>query len=334
MKTNRIGLYGGTFNPIHYGHLNSIEAVAEKLELDKVYVVPTSQNPLKTKTEGPTAEERLAMAEIAIGTLGSETIEVSDIEVKRGGDSFTVDTLAELSDSDSEMFLILGGDNIHSFHQWKNFDDIIEKTHLVFTSRPGSELPKTERGLPSWLKDRLADFDYDNGLFKSGKTLNFVQLDDVDISATEIRRHARRGLDVRKFTPPQVDDYIKEHQIYDRVGKKIPDFIQFTKECAKILDDKGAINIQAFDVTNIEQPTDYTIVCSGTSSRHVLALVDYVSQGIKDEYGVYPQGLEGMQDARWVVVDYGGLMIHVFYDFIRDEYQIEDLWREAKRIEL
>ena len=94
------------------------------------------------------------------------------------------------------------------------------------------------------------------------------------------------------------------------------------------------INIQAFDVTNIEQPTDFTIVCSGTSSRHVLSLMDYVSQGVKDEFGVYPQGLEGTEDGRWVIVDYGGLMVHIFYDFIRNEYQIEDLWREGKRIEL
>lgn len=336
MANEKIGLFGGTFNPIHYGHLNSMESVAEKLKLDKVLVIPACQNPLRAKTEGPTPQERLQMAKLAVGTLDGDLIQVSDNEIKRGGDSYTIDTLKELSKehASADFFLIIGGDNLNSFDGWKDFEDIISMSNIVFTSRPGNELPKTERRLPSWLKDRLGDFDLNTGLFKTGKTLHFVQLDDVDISSTEIRRHARRGLDVRKYTHPVVDDYIKEHQIYDRVGKKIPDFVEFTKYCAKILDDKGAINIQAFDVSKIEQPTDYTIVCSGTSSRHVLSLMDYVSHGVKDDFGVYPQGLEGNQDGRWVIVDYGGLMIHIFYDFIRNEYQLEDLWREGKRIEL
>ena len=190
----KIGIFGGTFNPVHYGHLNSIEFVLDKLGLDQAMVIPTSQNPMRSPTEGPTPDERLMMTQLGVKSLNNERIEVSPIEVARGGHSFTIDTLKELTEKHSgdEFFLILGGDNIHYFDKWKEFEGILELANIAFTTRPGYELPRSQAKMPTWLRDRLDDYENGMGIFKTGKSLQFVQLKDVDISSTEVRRLARR----------------------------------------------------------------------------------------------------------------------------------------------
>lgn len=338
LNKEKIGIFGGTFDPIHYGHLNSIETVLSRMELDRVIIVPTSQNPLKDKVEGPSPQERFQMVQLALPYLNDwkDFVSVSDIEIQSGGPSYTIETLRAIAQEypDAELFLILGADQLEDFDRWKNFDKILEIANLIVTSRPGKKLPSRLEHLPTWLFDRVDALDGFFGTLKTGKTLQMLQMKDLDISATEVRSLARRGMDISNFTPQIVAKYVTDNVLYDRVGEKIKDFTDFTKFCAGILTSKGAINVQAYDVHTLDQPTDFTIVCSGTSSRHVGSMIDSIAHAVKEEYGVYPQGKEGMQDGRWAILDYGGLMVHIFYDFVRNEYRLEELWRNGKRIEL
>lgn len=336
--TKKIGVFGGTFNPIHFGHLNSIETVFSRMDLDEIIIVPTSQNPLKEEIEGPTPDERLQMLKLALPVLNDwqEFIQISEVELKSKGPSYTVDTLAKIQkeNKDAELFLILGADQLEYFDRWRDYEKILTQANLVVTSRPGKKLPSRMEQLPSWLHKQIDALDGFFGTLKSGKTVQMLQLKDLDISATEIRSIARRGLDITKFTPSPVAEYVVMENLYDRIGEKIPDFTEFTKFCAGVLVAKGGINVQAYDVQELEQPTDFTVVASGTSSRHVLSMLESLSQAVKEKYGVYPLGREGHQEGRWAVLDYGSLMIHIFYDFVRNEYRLEDLWRNGKRINL
>jgi len=332
----RIGIFGGTFDPIHYGHLNSIESILTRLDLDRVIVVPANQNPLKDMVEGPTPRERFQMVQLAMPSLNDwrDFVQVSDFEIEQGGASYTIDTLKHIQSEypEAELNLIMGIDQLADFDRWKSFEKILEIANLVVTSRPGVKLPSRLEQLPTWLFERIDVLDGFFGTLKSGKTVQMVQMKDMDISSTEVRSLARRGLDISKFTPLAVANYATQHKLYDKVGQKIQNFTEFTKFCASILNGKGAINIQAYDVQTLEQPTDFTIVGSGPSSRHVISMADSLSSAVKERYGVYPQGKESMTDGRWAIIDYGGLMIHLFYDFVRNEYRLEDLWKNGKRI--
>lgn len=334
----KVGVFGGTFNPIHYGHLNSVETVRERLALKKVILVPNYQNPLREKVEGPTPEERMEMVQLMLPQLNQngEYFEVSNVEVKRKSPSYTIETLVDLQKQipGADLHLIIGMDQLPQFDQWKDFDKILRCAQLVVTSRPGSDFPLMKEDLPTWLVDRLKSFRNGKGTLKSGKKVVFVELTDMDISGTEIRQRLRRGGDVSKYTPTMIADYVNEHGIYNRLGAKVQDYGKFTEFCASILKEKGGLNVVGFDLREMEQPAEYSLVSSGTSSRHTAALAEYVSKAVRDEFGVYPQAREGVQEARWIVLDYGQLIIHLFYDYVRNEYRLEDLWRDGRRMEL
>lgn len=85
---------------------------------------------------------------------------------------------------------------------------------------------------------------------------------------------------------------------------------------------------------NLVSPTEFSLIASGTSTRHAVSLAENLIQAVKEEYGAYPQSLEGITEGRWVLVDYGSLIVHVFYDFARQEYQLEQLWKEGKEVQL
>ena len=117
----KIGIFGGSFNPPHNGHVNSLTTVQKKMGFDLIHIIPNSQNPLKIPTDGPATEHRLEMAKQAFNSYG-EKFHVNDMELKRGGKSYTIDTVNELlkKHKSSELFLIIGSDNFESFSEWKD----------------------------------------------------------------------------------------------------------------------------------------------------------------------------------------------------------------------
>lgn len=320
--------------------MSSLETVLHAAELEHILVVPAAQNPLRQNVEGASPEARVEMVKIATDILNQNFEQpkfiVRDDEIKRGGPSYTIDTLKALKKEQpkSDFYLIVGADLLQNFSQWKDYAQILKVANLIVTTRPGISLPFDKSEMPDWLRPLVKSFKGDKGVLTTGKKILYVKLQDVVVSSTEIRRRVRNKENVASYTPSPIAEYIAQNKLYDGSTVKIGDFEAFTRFCAKILDSKGALGISGYDLREMQQPAEFTIAASGTSTRHAKALAEHVIKEVKEEYGAYPQGTEGMQEGRWIVVDYGALMIHLFYDFVRNEYRIEDLWREARRMSL
>lgn len=331
----KIGIFGGSFNPPHLGHLNSLQTVLKKAGLGKIHVIPAAQSPLKMKIEGPTAEQRLEMTKIAVSSWGEQFF-VDDQEVKRGGISYTIDTVSALHKQyrAEDLFLIVGMDKFDELEQWKDFSKLIKETNIIVTSRPGFEFPHSVEDLPEKIQKECADFDFNFIELKSGRNIQFINLQDVELSATDLRKWLRTGKNVEKYLPLGVENYIKAHKLYQNLGKRIGDFEKFTSFCANILFAKKGIQVRGFDLRSMSAPSEFSLIASGTSTRHTSSLAENVADAVKEEYNVYPQSIEGVDEGRWVVLDYGSLIIHVFYDFVRQEYSLERIWKDGRDMNL
>jgi nicotinate-nucleotide adenylyltransferase len=198
----KIGLFGGTFDPIHWGHLRSAEEVREAFRLERIVFIPTSIQPLKNSA-ATRAADRLAMARLA--TADNRAFMVSDAEVKRPGKSFTIDTLRAFSRMDA--FRDIG--------RWKDFKELFRLAHFIVTSRPGCRERFGAALLPVAARKSFC-YDRARRLFRheSGTRLYFLKLTDIAISASEIRARVRTGRSVRYLVPAQVERYIKRRGLY------------------------------------------------------------------------------------------------------------------------
>lgn len=331
----KIGILGGSFNPPHFGHLNVARTVKEKAGLNELRVVPSAKNPLKTKIDGPSAEERLDLTRIAISDLGPGYV-VDDREVKRGKTSYTIQTLEEIKaeQPNDELYLIIGMDLLNEFEEWKDWKKILDIANLVVVSRPGFELPRTQDDLPEFLHPLITDQDFNFMTLKSGKEIQFLQMKDVEVSATDLRKWLRSGRSVEKYLPLGVELKIKNAGLYAPLKDKIGDYEEFAKFVADVLFERKAIGVRGFDLRPMTAPSEFAVICSATSTRHATALAEAVADAVKLEFNVYPQSLEGADEGRWVLVDYGSLIVHVFYDYIRQEYSLENLWAQGKDLKL
>lgn len=327
----RVGIFGGSFNPPHNGHLNSIHTVAKKLSLQKVHVVPAAQNPLKTPVEGPTPQQRLELTRQAFSQYGEQFF-VDDQEINRGGNSYTIDTIKNLRQEvgADDLFLIVGADKFEELNQWKDYKKILSEVNLVVTTRPGYDVPETQEELPEYLRDLVAEFDFNFIELTTGRNIQFITLKDIELSSSELRKSLRNGRPVEKHIPLAVESYIREHKLYRHIGDRIGDYKKFTEFAANVLFSRKGINVRGYDLTSISSPSEYTLIASGTSTRHAASLAENVIAAVKEEFNVLPQSVEGIDEGRWVLVDYGSLIIHLFYDFVRQEYSLENLWREGK----
>ncbi len=196
--TARIGILGGTFDPIHYGHLAIAEEVRIALALDRVLFVPAAYQPLKAHRPGADAQHRLAMAQLACAT--NAFFNVSDAEITRPGPSYTVTTLQTLHAMNmGELFFILGADALNDLPRWREAARIPELTNVVAVERPGAsfDMESLFTALPT-LRERLT-------------TLDGPQL---DISSSELRRRVIDKRPLRYLVPDAVVDYITEHGLY------------------------------------------------------------------------------------------------------------------------
>jgi nicotinate-nucleotide adenylyltransferase len=198
----RVGVLGGTFDPIHAGHLGAAEAAMECARLDQVLLVSASQPPHRPAAIAP-AEHRLAMCRLAIE--GDSRFAVSDAEVRRPGPSFTVDTLVELHrlEPQNELFLILGWDAAAMFRSWRRPEQVRELASIVVVARPGTASPS-----PAALASA--------GLDGPGVVLCLEHTPAV--SGSEIRRDIAAGRSISGSVPPAVERYIAANHLYARSG--------------------------------------------------------------------------------------------------------------------
>jgi nicotinate-nucleotide adenylyltransferase len=332
---SRIGIFGGTFNPLHMAHLNCITTVRSRLKLDKIMVVPAARNPNKSPVEGPSDEQRLAMLDRGLAEY-KDFVETDEQEIRRGGFSYSVDTVANYARTvpPENLYLIIGLDQFEEFDKWKDYERILTLANLVVVTRPGHSLPYTAADLPERLQKLVADFDRQFIQLETGRSIEFIRLQDLDISSTEVRKRLRTNRNVDAQLSIAVEEYIREQGIYAPIGPKVGDFEKFTNFCAQALYSKKAINVQGFDLRKIEGATEFSLIASGTSTRHASSLADAVQKAVKEEFNVFPMSVEGISEGRWVLLDYGSLIVHVFYDFVRQEYRLEDLWKTGQNLGL
>jgi nicotinate-nucleotide adenylyltransferase len=210
----RVGILGGTFNPIHLGHLRSAEEVREALNLDLVYFVPTAVPPHKSAEGLAPSEHRLAMVKLA--TKGNRHFMVSDAEVRRAGRSYTIDTVRHFIATlraPCTLFLLMGADAFAELETWKDAEELTRLCSIVVHNRPARSGAASPASLAA-----LDRFGYikkdDEYVHPSGQTLSFVDTTILPISATLIREKLRHHRSVRYLTPGDVVDYIARHGLY------------------------------------------------------------------------------------------------------------------------
>ncbi len=329
------GIFGGSFNPPHMGHIQVMTEVQKKFGLDVIHVIPSNQNPLKVSLEGPTSLQRLKMTELAVESFGGQFI-ADDREIKRGGPSYTIDTLTEMANEfpGDSLHLILGADLFEQLNQWKNYAQLFELANILVVSRPGYELPHDADELPKWLQKHVADYDFNFAELTTGKSIQFMTIKPFDVSSTQLRKILRTNRPADQFLPLTTEKYAKENKIYQSKGKNVGDFVGFTQFCAQSLFDKKVIQLQGYDIKDISSTTEFVLVGSGSSTKHASSMAENLMRFVKDEYQLSPYHVEGLEEGRWVILDYGSLMIHLFYDYVRQEYRLEELWKNAKNLNL
>lgn len=202
-----IGVLGGTFDPIHSGHLIVAEQARLKLDLSRVIFIPAGEPWLKLDRDITPAQHRVEMVRLAIA--GNPYFELSTIEVERPGLSYSVDTIAILREqlgSACNLFFLLGWDSLAELPRWKEPARLIQMCRLVAVTRPGFSRPDLQA------MEALVP-----GV--SGNVL-WLDIPPVDISSSEIRRRIAHGLPIRDLVPPKVADYIEEHQLYRDTGMR------------------------------------------------------------------------------------------------------------------
>jgi len=329
------GIFGGTFNPIHKGHINSLLTVKSALRLDKIFIVPTYRTPLRNQEDYTSPRNRYEMVKLAIEHLGKEYV-CSNVELLRKGISYTIDTIEELQrkNREDDFYLIIGADQFLEFEHWHQYGSILQKANLVVTSRPGNEVSSAVGAWPQKIASMVAHKKGDIIELMSGKKIVWVQLKDINVSASEIRRRLRTGAPVKEMLTKEVEHYISQHDLYRSRADRISDFSELLRFCAQALADKKAFDIMAKDMTGLTKPVEYTLVCSATSRKHAASLAENLMDSVKEQFNVYPQYMEGLDEGQWVVLDYGSLMVHIFYDFVRMEYKLEEIWKQAQDFKL
>jgi nicotinate-nucleotide adenylyltransferase len=213
----KIGLFGGTFDPIHWGHLRSAEEVSETFGLDRVYFVPAAMPPHKRGQTTTPARDRLQMVRLAVAK--NPKFSVSTAEIARAGVSYSIDTIREFAanlDQSDSLYFIIGLDAFREIRTWKDFAGIFPLCNFIVTSRPGSKEKDPLRGTGVAVKKLFCyDFKRKNYRHESGMRVYFNELTDIAISASEIRALVKEGKSIRYLVPSEVEKYIKQRGLYN-----------------------------------------------------------------------------------------------------------------------
>jgi nicotinate-nucleotide adenylyltransferase len=199
----KIGIFGGSFDPIHNGHLLLAECAREQLNLDQVWFVPAAVAPHKQDRQAVSAKQRIEMLELAIA--GNEAFRVSTVEIDRGGVSYTVDTLLAIKEQmpEAELFLLMGADSLRDLLTWREPARICELASPVVSGRPGSPHP---------------DFSVIAHLLSPARLLELnslrLEMPLVEFSSTDLRQRAQTGQSLRYRLPRAVEQYILAQGLY------------------------------------------------------------------------------------------------------------------------
>lgn len=348
-----LGILGGTFDPVHVGHLALARHALDVLDLERVLFVPNANPPHKEDQPVTAASEREAMVRLAIAD--EPRLVLSRVELEREGPSYAVDTVAEIagqsrSEGRPEPWFILSAEAFAEFDMWRDPERILEMCRLAVAPRAGAEVSLSEAMVATFpgFEERIT--------FLSGPM--------VDVASTDIRELVATGQAIDALVPALVAERIRDHDLYKRsdademtegpdprnaarpglpttrpesgivaTGVAMPDAVDadvlaLAHRIVEAASDKKAADIVLLDVRSQTTMTDYFVLCSGASDRQLGAIADGIIVAAK-ESGIPPVSREGDANSHWLLVDFGGVIVHVMSAPEREFYQLEKLWSEA-----
>jgi nicotinate-nucleotide adenylyltransferase len=203
--TERIGIYGGTFSPIHSGHVRAALAFLKSMELDRLYVIPTASPPHKSEVAGANSKDRLEMVRLAFSDVADRRIEVSDFEIKREGKSYSIYTLEHFSKPGREIFMLVGTDMFLTLHEWYRAEDIFRIARIVLMRR------EHDNSLLSAINEKIQEYKE-----KYGANISIIDVPPLEISSTRLREMLQNGDPVDGLIPDNVIKYITDNNLYGR----------------------------------------------------------------------------------------------------------------------
>ena len=218
-----IGLFGGTFDPIHRGHIRAASEVQKNFNLDHIFLIPAALPPHKTPAAVASADDRLAMIRLAIGDRSGIT--VSDVELQRSGPSYTIDTVTHFKGTqpdDASVFLIMGLDAFLEIDTWKSYRELLEQIPLIIMGRPQRPHQSVQQGwkiLQEYLTFKIAA-DYlfsetQKAFISEGRQPVYVcDVQALDISSTQIRQAVKQNQSIGNWVPAPVAEYIHQKGLY------------------------------------------------------------------------------------------------------------------------
>ena len=197
----RVGIYGGTFSPVHNGHVAAARAFMEQMWLDILYIIPTGVTPHKIMKGDASARDRLEMCRLAFA--GMEGVIVSDLEMRREGKSYTVDTLRELYDPDGRLFLLMGTDMLLTLDKWREPEEIFRLCYPVYIRR------EEDGALDAAIVEKIKSYQE-----KYGKVVRRIVAPAIEISSTDVRAAVAEGFPIEGAVPSSVAAYIRDRGLY------------------------------------------------------------------------------------------------------------------------
>ena len=222
-KQNKVGLFGGTFDPILYGHLRAAEEITQILNLSKIYFIPSAIPPHKEENNITPAHARLQMLKLAIE--GNQHFDILEYELEKQTPSYTVDTLEYLSSEhpDLEFYFIVGNELFNHIDTWKNYKRLFELCNFAVITRPGFSDVDSSR-IPLELKD---DFRYHNSIENvisytnnNSRDIVFTEIRGIEISSTDIRNSVRSTKSIKYLVPDKVEKFITSEKLYTEEASK------------------------------------------------------------------------------------------------------------------
>jgi len=329
---DKVILFGGSFDPIHLGHTACLKHLTEEMDFSKVFLVPTSINPLKMETRPAKDEDRIKMIQLAVEE-SFPGVALDDREISQDGAAYTWDTLSRYFENynPGDVYLAMGQDAFMGIDQWKDYEKILESVNIVVLSRPPLRRPFSIEEFPEGVRTFVSSYEKGFCLLKTHKTIEFVKINTEDISSSEIRNRFRRGKGVAAFLPLEVEKYIVNNHVYPIKSAEEYNFDELAQYAGNFLNAK-AMNVLGYNLTGMEKPFDFALVASASSKKQAQSLAINLRESIKEKYGLSPYVEDGVKEGRWAVLDYAAIVIHIFYDFVRQEYHLEDLWKEGQKL--
>ena len=229
IKQKKVGLFGGTFDPIHSGHLSAAEEIKSILNLDKVYFIPSGNPPHKENSDITPASDRLEMIRLAIED--NKDFEISEFELTSESPSYTVKTLEHFNsiEPDVEFYFIVGNELFNNIESWKDYKKLFELSNFAVITRPGFSEEDSSK-VPLALKD---DFRYHNSIENvisytnktkdselKNKNIVFIEIKGIEISSTDIRAFVKSKQSIKNLVPDKVEKYISAKKLYTQEAPK------------------------------------------------------------------------------------------------------------------